>query len=197
MSQTARLAAATLMIGLLALDAGEVRGQAPLAVQARAGVLIPLAGFRDGLDGTGRNGAGASFGIAFTLERPGGWYLYGGFSQHRVDCSSEECVGAGEHVSTAWDLGARRDFGSGAAVPWIRAGVTIPRVELAGGATREEAVTDLGIGGEAGAGIRFGVGGRFHITPAVRLGAVDAGRPVGPAFRMRYLVADLGVVIGF
>lgn len=188
---------ALLLAAFLIVGVAEARGQAPLVVQARAGVLVPLGGFRDGFEPGGENGPGGSFGVAFALERAGGWHLYVGFSQHRVDCAADGCIDEGEHVATAWDLGARRDLSSGATVPWVRAGLTIPRVEIAGGSGRPDAVTELGIGGEAGAGVRFGVGGRFYLEPAVRLGAVDATIPEGPVFRMRYMVADLGIVIGF
>ena len=182
---------ARFLFALLVLVASEGKAQAPLVVEVRGGALVPVAGARDGLEGEGELGAGGSFGVTLALERSDGWHLYLGFSQHRID------AGDGPHVSTAWDLGARLDLGSGALVPWVRAGLTVPRVELSEAPARPATVTRPGIGGEVGAGVRFPLGGRMYLQPAVRFGAVDTELPDGPVLRLRYAVLDAGVVIGF
>jgi hypothetical protein len=59
-------------------------------------------------------------------------------------------------------------------------------------------VTALGFGGEAGFGLRVPVAGRFYASPGVRFGAVDSGLPEDQgALRLRYVVAELALVVGF
>lgn len=178
-------------------SAAAVQAQAPLVLEGRAGLFAPVGGFRWGPDEGGRLRAGASVGVGFALERSDGLHLTLGFSQHRLDCRDDGCGGDGEYVATAWDLGARLDLGSGAAVPWVRAGLTLPRVERDRPEPAGADVTKLAVGGELGAGVRLSIGGRFHLSPGVRFGAADTGLPQGGTLRMRYLVADVGVVVGF
>jgi hypothetical protein len=173
------------------------RAQAPLALEVRGGAFVPVAGFRTGPEQGGRLGWGPSFGLGFALERSDGLHLLLGFSQHRVDCADDGCGGEGEYVSTAWDLGARLDMGSGVSVPWVRLGLTFPRVERNRPEPFDDDVTSLGLGAEAGAGVRLGVAGRFHLSPGIRFGLVDADLPSGGTLRMRYLAADVGLVVGF
>lgn len=174
-----------------------LNAQAPLVIEGRAGVITPVGGFRTGPEQGGELAGGASFGVGFALERSGGLHLTLGFSQHRFDCEADGCAGDGLYVATAWDLGARWDFGSGAVVPWVRAGATVPRVERDRPEPDEADVTELGIGAEAGAGARIAVAGRFHLSPGVRFGAADTGLRSGGTLRMRYLVFDVGLVVGF
>lgn len=158
---------------------------------------MPVSGFRTGPESGGDLAPGTSIGVHLALERSGGLHFLLGFSQHRMDCSDDGCAGDGEYVSTAWDLGARLDLGSGRAVPWIRVGVTVPRVERDRPEPLDADVSDLGIGAEGGVGLRVSVAGRFHLSPGVRFGAVDLGLPPGGTLRMRYVVADIGLVVGF
>lgn len=195
------LRALVLMAGLLVPALVGVpepaRAQAPLTVEARGGAILPVSGFRTGPEAGGDLAPGASLGVHFALERSGSLHLLFGFSQHRLDCSDDGCAGDGEYVATAWDLGARLDFGSGRAVPWVRVGVTVPRVERDRPEPLDHEVSDLGIGAEGGVGLRVGVAGRFHLSPGVRFGAADMGLPSGGTLRMRYVVADIGLVVGF
>ncbi len=187
------------LASLLALTpvAAPVAAQAPLVVEGRAGALVPVSGFRTGPEQGGELGGGPSFGVGFALERSGGLHLTFGFSQHRIDCSDDGCGGEGLYVATSWDLGARLDFGSGAVVPWVRVGATAPRVERDRPDPTADDVTELGFGGEAGAGARVAVAGRFHLSPGVRFGAANTAIPSGGTLRMRYLVFDVGLVVGF
>jgi hypothetical protein len=177
--------------------AGGASAQAPLTLEARGGVFVPIAGFRSGPERGGRLRPAPTLGVAFALERSNGLHLHVGFSQHRLDCRDDGCAGDGTYVATSWDVGARQDLGSGAMVPWVRVGMTFPRVERDRPEPLASEVTGLGIGGEAGAGVRVAVAGRFHVSPALRFGAVDASMPSGGTLRMRYLVADVAVVLGF
>lgn len=192
----AALMAAAAMAATAAVPAC-LHAQAPLTVEMRGGAFLPVAGFRTGPERGGQLAAGPSFGVGMALERTGGWHLYLGFSQHRLDCTDDGCTGDGEYVSTSWELGARLDLGSGTAVPWIRLGLTTPRVERDRPEPAAADVTALGFGGEAGFGVRVPVAGRFHASPGVRFGAVDSGLPGGGELRLRYVVAELAVVVGF
>lgn len=185
-----------LLVASLCLPAA-IQAQAPLVLEGRGGLFVPLGGFRSGPEEGGRLRAGPSLGVGFALERSDGLHFTVGFSQHRLDCRDDGCAGDGEYVATAWDLGARLDLGSGAAVPWVRAGLTLPRVERDRPEPEGADVTKLAVGGEVGAGVRLSIGGRFHVSPAVRFGAVDTGLPEGGTLRMRYMVADVGVMVGF
>jgi hypothetical protein len=181
----------------LMATAPEARAQSPLTLQGRVGAMVPVAGFRSGPGAAEELSAALSFGVAFALEGPGGRHLLVGFSQHRLRCRGGACGGEGEYVSTAWDVGYRFDFGSGARIPWARLALTFPRVEVDGVAAAESDATRLGIGVEAGAGLRFAVGGPFYLSPGVRFGAADADLRGPGRLRMRYLVADVGLVVGF
>lgn len=171
--------------------------QAPLVIEGRAGAITPVAGFGTGPEQGGELRSGPSFGVGFALERSDGLHLTIGFSQHRLDCEDDGCAGEGLYVATAWDLGARLDLASGAVVPWVRVGATVPRVERDRPEPLESDVTALGIGGEVGAGLRVSAAGRFHLSPGVRFGAADTEISSGGTLRMRYLVFDVGLVVGF
>ena len=53
------------------------------------------------------------------------------------------------------------------------------------------------VGGELGAGFRVPVGGRFTLSPGVRYVVVDSDFTDVADLTMRYLVADVGLVVGF
>jgi hypothetical protein len=176
---------------------GRASAQAPLTLEVRAGVLAPVAGSREGRDRGGRIAPAGSFGVLFAIERSSSRQLYLGFSQHRLDCTDDGCGGDGRYIATAWDLGMRFDLREGDPVPWLRLGLTFPRVERERPAPLDAEVSSLGVGIEAGVGVRVGLGGRLSLSPGVRFGAVDTGLPSGGTLRLRYLAADLGLVVGF
>ena len=176
---------------------GRASAQAPLTLEVRAGVLAPVAGSREGRNRGGRIGPAGSFGVLFAIERSATRQFYLGFSQHRLDCTDDGCGGDGRYIATAWDLGMRFDLRALDPVPWLRLGVTIPRVERERPAPLDAEVSSLGVGVEAGLGVRFGVGGRLSLSPGVRFGAVDTDLPSGGTLRLRYLAADLGLVVEF
>lgn len=175
-------------------------GQAPLVLDVRGGVAVPVA--------TGESGpatkleAGASYGLHLAFLRGPRSAFYVGFTQHRFGCGQGTCAEGGALVSTGWDVGTRLAFPLGALVPWIRLGVVFDRVEGDfgdfGGATAPvRRVSDLAAGAEAGIGAVAAVGGRFSVNPGVRYTVLNTRFPEEGLLRMRYLVADLGIVIGF
>ena len=101
-------------------------------------------------------------------------------------------------VATGWDVGLRLTLPAGPVRPWVRIGVVIDRVEdfegLGAGGRR---VSSLGLGGELGAGLALGPVGRIRFSPGVRYASLGANFPGDHSVRMRYLVADLGLVVDF
>jgi hypothetical protein len=173
------------------------RAQAPLTIEGRAGMLAPVDGFRRGPERGGTLAPALTFGVQLALERTQGRHLYVGFSQHRVDCTDDGCGRGGRYVATSWDAGVRFDLGPVPWVPWVRLGLTVPKVELDRPAPERGDVSALGIGVEGGAGLRVAVADPFYLSPGVRFGAADADLPRGGVLRMRYLILDVGVVLGF
>jgi hypothetical protein len=174
-------------------------GQASLVVESRLGVSIPSGGFSKG-PGGGRLAEAPSVGLQFGLLGGRRTYVTVGFAQVRTDCSRDGC--RSRWVSTQWDAGVRVELGDGAAVPWIRAGVVSPTVEnvplrpVAEGPL-ESGTSDRGWGGEIGAGMRFPLSERLSLSPGARWVAVDVGRTGEGDLRMRYWIADVGIVVAF
>ena len=180
----------------LALTAGALSAQGPLSLEVRAGGAAPVGSFHS------RTGAaaGASFGAHFTYVRSARRAFYVGFSQHRFGCR-EGCLPGGDLVSTGWGLGTRLTLSPLSAVaPWLRAGMVFDRVESRPRADTEggaRTVSDLSLGGEVGGGATVRLGPRLSATPGVRYTLLNTRFREEGLVRMRYLVADLGLVIGF
>jgi len=182
-----------------ALGPSALPGQeSALVVEARGGLAVPVGSFATGSrPGEGTEPA-ASFGVDFAL--PGGGRLtpYVGFAQNRFGCADAGCASDGRYVATGFHGGFRiAPFPTGALIPWIRIGGVTTHVETdaLGGANAGR--TKLGVGGEVGAGIHIQGTSQIALNPAVRLAAVNAKLPGGSLLRMRYLVADLGLVLTF
>ncbi|HET9949962.1 MAG TPA: hypothetical protein VFQ22_13655, partial [Longimicrobiales bacterium] len=199
-----RSAAATgLVVGLAALlgcAAGPARAAAqesPLVAEAHVGVAAPVGSFANGSGAGEGAGPGLSFGVDFALPGGGRWTPYVGFAQHRFACEDAGCAAGGRYVATGFHGGVRVALVTGhALVPWVRAGAVSTRVE-AGDLLGAGAVTELGIGGEAAAGVHIGAASQLAVNPSLRFVAVDTDLPGGPRLAMRYLVADVAVVLSF
>jgi hypothetical protein len=48
-----------------------------------------------------------------------------------------------------------------------------------------------------GVGVHIGAASQIALAPAVRVAAVNARLPAGAVLRMRYLVADVALVLSF
>src|SRR5687768_3125851 len=140
----------------------------PLSIEARGGVVLPLGGFRTGPESGGRIARAGTFGAHFVYRGPSGWGPYIGFTQHRYDCTADDCPGR-EYVATSWDLGMQRTLGPWA---WARAGLLFGRMEkeLADPVDPRRVASLLGLGAEAGVGLRVPVRGRLALTPGARVG---------------------------
>jgi hypothetical protein len=194
----ARLATRLLTLLALAAPPGLCAQASPLVLEVRGGGAIPVSSFAEGA----RVGEGAvaapSFGVAFVLAGQGRRALYGGFSQHRFGCEKAGCAADGQYVATGFDLGFRFDLrSSGAVVPWVRLGAITTRVELPAVPGAQEGVSELGIGGEVGAGLYVGVNSPVALVPGVRLAAVNTELPGGEILRMRYVVLDVALALAF
>ena len=174
----------------------------PLALELSGGAAYPLGPFRTGSQGGARLERAPTFGLHIVRRGEGGWGQYLGFSQHRFDCAAELCPLEGD-VLTAWDAGIVRTLGRHA---WLRAGFTTGRAErcrAAGEPQGEEgeasacALSSLGVGAEAGVGLAIGLGGTLGLGPAVRYGWLDTRYPEGGRVRMRWLVVELALSLGF
>lgn len=182
------------------LHPGEVRGQARLAMEVRGGASIPAGAFTEGPRRGGELEAAPAFGLHFALRRNRWTGLYAGFSQLRFGCVDDGCREGGELVSTAWDLGGHLRFRPGPWGPWARLGVVFARVESElppREGSGPPPASELGVGGEAGVGWRIRLADRLGLNPGVRYTRLDSRLDEDTVFRMRYWVADVGVVLGF
>ena len=170
------------------------------AFQIRGGETLPVGTFRD--DATGweeRAGRGPSLGMGFNfpLYRFVGGYL--GFSQHRFACDQDICPRGNAWVSTGYDVALRVALGRRGIRPWIQGGIHTSRIEgrtLQGGDV-ENLRSEGGWGHEVAGGILVKVGERMSLSPGVRYGSVDVPFSAHPTMGLRYLVLDLGLVVGF
>ena len=193
--------AVSLVVWGLGVGSGSVAGQeGPYAFQIRGGGAVPIAAFHDDARGwEEESGTGPSLGMGFTfpLYRFVGGYL--GFSQHRFACDEDVCPEGKVWISTGFDVALRVVLGDRRIRPWIQGGLHTPRIEgrvLEGGEGRS--LTSKGGGGyEVGGGILVRVGERMSFGPGVRYGSADVPFWVQSTMELRYLVLDLGLVIGF
>ena len=175
----------------------EARAQSALVLDVRGGVAAPAGSFKRGPEREGSIGAGPTFGLLFDLRRGDHLGLYVGFSQVLFDCSSDGCVGDEEFVSTSWDLGIHLRARSTTWGPWLRGGVVFTRMErdIASPEGPGHEVSDLGVGGELGVGLRVRLTERFGLNPGVRFALLNTRLENGDLLRMRYWVLDFGLVM--
>ena len=190
-----------LLLALALLDADGALGQeGPFAFQVRGGLTQPVLAFGD--DETGweeESGVGTTLGMGFTfpLYRLIGGFL--GFSQHRFSCDQDVCPEGKMWTSTGFDAALRVVLGRNRVRPWIQGGFHTHRVE---GRIRSQAgpekVTSLGGGGyEVGGGVLVQVGERMSLSPGVRYGLGNVPFENRATMGLRFLVVDLGLVVGF
>lgn len=193
-----RLIAAALSTALLAAPTVALGQGAPLAVEARGGVAVPVGAFAAG-DGVGEGAQpGAGFGFEVTLGSAGRRTLYAGFAQLRFGCDEAGCARGERYVATGVNAGLRFALAADhAVIPWLGLGVLTTRVESPGVTGSPAGVSELGFGAEASAGIFVRAGPSLAFTPAVRVSRADSDLPGGVRLGLRYLVADLGLALTF
>ncbi len=169
-----------------------------LSLQLRAGIALPAGGFLDvPADWDGEDGADVSYGIGLSLARGRTVNPYVGIGQHRMRCSADRCGGERELVWSGFDLGTRIfPFGHRGWMPWVRAGAVRYALEAEGPAAGSEERSGGAWGVEAGAGVEIRIVGDLLLSPAVRWIRLDHELPSGEV-RLRGLVADVGLVVGF
>jgi hypothetical protein len=168
----------------------------PFQLEARGRAWIPTVDLAGATDFEGAASPDASFGVHFVLR--GGMISYVvGFSEHRFGCEVAECGGAVDFVSTAWDLGVRLNLRQSGIVPWVGLGASAASNQATTPAGVTQASAGRSWGYEAGAGVLLPVGGAFALNPGVRYGKNDADFASRGRLETRYIVADVGFVLGF
>lgn len=193
-----RMACALVLLPVVAASPRAALAQAsPLVIEARGGAAIPVSAFADGSRSGEGTSPGVSFGVDFALPGGGRFFPYVGFSQNRFKCQDAGCPAGGRYVATGFHGGIRTaPLPTGLVIPWLRVGVVTAHVETDAFSGVAAGRSEIGLGGEVGVGVHVG-SGPVALSPAVRFVAVNAELPGGALLRMRYLVADLGVVLAF
>jgi len=197
-----RLHRLPIALGTLALIAalpGAASAQdAPLALEVLGGGSVPVASFASGTGVGEGTTAGAGFGVLFTLTGQGRRTTYFGFGQHRFGCADAGCHGDGSYVATGLNAGFRfKLLNRGSVLPWVSLGGLTTRVESPGMFGSPPGVSDLGYGGEAGAGVYIGAGRTVALNPQVRFATVGVDLPGERRLTLRYVVAAVSLVLAF
>jgi len=172
--------------------------ESPLVVEARGGLAVPVSTFASGSEPGEGTEPGASFGVTIGLAGGGLWTPYVGFSQHRFGCEDAGCPSGGKYVATGFQAGVRvLPLTGGSVLPWLSVGAVTTHVEAGDLGAAFAGVSDLGVGGELGLGLHIGAASQIALNPGARFVAVSAELPDGTDLSMRYVVADLALVISF
>jgi hypothetical protein len=172
--------------------------ESAIVVEARGGVAIPVGSFATGIEPGEGTEAGASFGVTIGVAGGGLWTPYLGFSQHRFGCEDAGCPSSGQYVATGFQAGVRVIPLQGSSLlPWISVGAVTTHVEAGDLGSAYAGVSDLGVGGEVGIGLHIGAASQLALNPGARFVVVGADLPDGTNLGMKYVVADLALVISF
>jgi hypothetical protein len=198
-SRNLLLSGSFLFLGLLVPTALAAQ-EGAFAYQIRGGGTLPVLAFRSQDEGwEGKTGPGTSLAMGFTIPliAPLGGYL--GFSQHRFGCDGGVCPGGKNWISTGFDVALRLQLGEGRTRWWLQGGLHTHRLEARLMQDGEpQWVTSRGGGGyEGGGGVLVQVGDRMSLAPGLRYGEGSVPFSDHPSLRPRYLVLDVGLVIGF
>jgi hypothetical protein len=191
-----RLLVVELVIGFAAAPASAQ--DRPLLLEGHGGIAVPVGSFAES-SALGRGAtAGPTLSVLFAVPGDGRRTLYAGFSQSRFGCEDAGCSPDGRFVATGFNVGLRFALLPGRmAMPWIRIGAITTRVETDDLPAPDAGVSDLGVGGEAGAGVYIGGDGPVAVNPAVTFSVVNSTLPGGSTLGLRYLTAQLGIVVAF
>ena len=171
------------------------------AFEIRGGPVLPVGSFRSGEEeGWGKGKAGPAFGMGFTLPAPGPFGMFLGFGQRHFGCDAPACPAGADWVSTGFDVALRLVLGRDRIRPWFRGGLHTHVVEgriLESGSGASGIQSETGYGYEVGGGVLIALGRRTSLSPGIRYGFADVPFQERPDLALRYLVADLGLVLGF
>lgn len=193
--------ALTIFLALLCLPVEGGSQEGAFAFQIQGGWSIPLEEFREGGGGwQGEAGQGPNFGMGFTVPIPGPFGAYLGFGQRYFECDSSVCPESRNWISTGFDVALRLVLGEGRVRSWLQGGLHTHRLEgrlLGPGGKGRRVTSDGGGGVEVGAGTLISLGERTSLSPGVRYGWGEVPFSDRAAMDLRYLVLDLGILMGF
>ena len=191
-------------VGLLglAIFPSSVRSQeGAFAFQIRGGQAVSSGDFRSGEEAWQKgSGQGSSFGMGFTFPAPGPFGAFLGFGQRRFSCDDSVCPDGSDWISTGFDVALRLVRGEGRVRSWIQGGLHTHRLEgevFGEGGGPGEITSRGGAGFEVGGGLLIGVGTRTSLSPGVRYGWGEVPFENRKGIGLRYLILDLGLVLGF
>jgi hypothetical protein len=196
---------AVLLIAVLAVLGGWhgtiVAQEGAFAFEIRGGGVLPMGSFRSGSgEWAGRTRAGSSFGMGFTFPAPGPFGAFLGFGQRRFDCRGSVCADGAEWISTGFDVALRLVLGDRRVRPWLKGGFHSHRLEVSlrgPGGEPDETRSEGGSGFEIGGGLLVAIAERMSLSPGIHYGSGEVPFSGRSALRLEYLVADLGLVLGF
>lgn len=190
-----------LSLALLSFPGEGSSQEGAFAFQIQGGWSFPLAEFRQGGEvWQGETGQGPNFGMGFTFPAPGPFGAYLGFGQRHFECDSSVCPEGRNWVSTGFDVALRLVLGEGRVRSWLQGGLHTHRLEgrlLEQGGKGSRVTSDGGVGVEVGTGVLISLGERTSLSPGVRFGWGEVPFPDRPTMGLRYLVVDLGILMGF
>jgi hypothetical protein len=192
-----------LLLATGALVPQEGSGQeSSFAYQIRAGRFLPMGHLRDdeaGWEKGARGGWSMGMGFTFPFLGPLGSYL--GFSQSRFTCDHAVCPSGKSWETTGFDVALRYVVGRQSRIrPWFQLGLHTHRLSsvVKGEEGQARELHSQGGGAyEFGLGLLVQVGERSSFGPGIRYGHGEAPYAGRSAMRLRYLVMDLGLVVGF
>jgi len=191
----------TLLIGGLAMPLSAAGQEGAFAFRIRGGWDLPQGDFTAGGGGwQGDSGNGPNFGMGFTLPAPGPLDAYLGFGQRYFECDPEVCPKGKDWISTGFDVALRLVLGEGHFRGWLQGGLHTHRLEgrvLEPAGQVRKIASDGGAGVEAGAGLLISVGAQTSLSPGVHYGWAAVPFPDRARMHLRYLVLDLGILMGF
>lgn len=197
----ARPAFLMVLLGLVILPSSVRSQEGAFAFQIRGGQAVPSGGFRSGEEAWQKgSGQGSSFGMGFTFPAPGPFGVFLGFGQRRFSCDDSVCPEGSDWISTGFDVALRLVMGEGRVRSWIQGGLHNHRLEgevLGQDGSSGRITSDGGGGFEVGGGLLIGVGTRTSLSPGVRYGWGEVPFKDRKAVGLRYLIVDLGLVLGF
>ena len=194
-----------LLVASLAVLGGRQRAimaqEGAFAFEIRGGGVLPIGSFRSGKgEWAGMTRAGSSFGMGFTFPVPGPLGAFLGFGQRRFDCRGSVCADGAEWISTGFDVALRLVVGDRRIRPWLKGGFHSHRLEVSlrgPGGEPDETRSEGGSGFEIGGGLLVAIAERMSLSPGIHYGSGEVPFLGRSALRLEYLVADLGLVLGF
>lgn len=185
----------------LALPSAGRAQEGSFAFQLRGGWTAPVSDFRRG-DGSwqGSAGQGPNFSIGFTFPAPGPLGAYLGFGQRLFECDPSVCPEGEDWTATGFDVALRWVVGDGGLRGWLQGGLHTSRLEgkITGPSGKGTGLTsDGGSGIEVGLGALVSIGRRTSLVPGIHYGWGRVPFPERPSVRLRYIVFDLGILMGF